>query len=149
MQHKFAVHHKNDRPRTLGFPALQSGNDKTVRFDPPRSAICISLDGRLCTECLVISVWDRGARLNLEDVQALTEFVLLFATAPRPVMRQCKRVAVCGKLIDVEYVRDVPSYARHMEYAHDIERPAAAALRSLPTDTPEWREAIGEIRTLL
>jgi hypothetical protein len=149
MQHKFAVHHKNDRPRTLGFPALQSGNEKTVRFDPPRSAICISLEGRFCTECLVVSVWDGGARLNVEDVQALTEFVLLFATAPRPVMRRCKRVAVCGKLIDVEYVRDVPSYARHMEYAHDIEQPAAAALRSLLKETPERREATGEVRAFL
>jgi hypothetical protein len=119
MHHNFAVHQKNDRPRTLGFPALQSGSEKTVWFDPPRSAICISPDGLRCTDCRVISVWDRGARLDVEDAQALTEFVLLFATAPRPVMRQCKRVAVRGKLIDVEYVRDVPSYAKHMEYDHD------------------------------
>jgi hypothetical protein len=137
MHHKFAVHHKNDRPRTLGFPALQSGSEKTVRFDPPRSAICISPDGLRYSDCLVISVWDRGARLDVEDAQALTEFVLLFATAPRPVMRQCKRVTVCGKLIDVEYVRDVPSYAKHMEPVHDT---ANQLLAETKLDLPSLRD---------
>lgn len=68
-------------------------------------------------DCLVISVWNRGARLQVEDAHALSEFTLFFATDPRPVTRQCKRIATRGKLIDVEYVREVPSYAKHMEYA--------------------------------
>src|ERR1700727_260018 len=97
------MHHNNQKLRTLGFPALQNGERKTVRFDPPRSAICISPDGLLCTNCLVIGVWEKGARLHVQDAQALNEFVLLFATAPRPVTRRCKRVSVRGNLIDVEY----------------------------------------------
>lgn len=110
------MHQKNAKSQTLGFPALQNGKRKTVRFDPPRSAICVSTDGQLCTECLVISVWDQGARLHVQDAQALTEFALLFATSPKPVTRQCKRVSVRGNLIDVEYTREYPCHAKHMEY---------------------------------
>ncbi len=104
------------KPRTLGFPALQSEKIKRVRFDPPRSALCISPDGLLCTDCLVISVWEHGARLRVQEVQALTEFVLLFPSGPRPVTRQCKRVSVRGNLIDVEYSREPQCYAKHMGY---------------------------------
>jgi hypothetical protein len=111
------MHHKNDKPRTLGFPALQHGKTKQVRFDPPRPALCITADGLLRSDCCVISVWDQGARLYVQDVRAFTEFTLLFSTAPKPVTRQCKRVAVRGNVIDVEYTREAPSYAKHMGYS--------------------------------
>src|SRR6201999_2473120 len=75
------------KPRTLGFPALQNDRRKRVWFDPPRSAICVLNGGAACTDCLVLGIWDSGARLRVRDASVLTEFDLLFASGPKPVRR--------------------------------------------------------------
>lgn len=96
--------------RTIGFPALQNDRPKRVWFDPPRSVIC-TLDGEeVCTDCLVLGVWDGGARLRVQDASILTEFDLLFAGGPRPVRRRCKRLSVSGNVVDVEFKRTTPCY---------------------------------------
>ncbi|HEU5092206.1 MAG TPA: hypothetical protein VFT30_05950, partial [Nitrospira sp.] len=96
--------------RTIGFPALQNERQKRVWFDPPRSAICKLDGGAQCADCLVLGVWDSGARLRIEDTSIPAEFDLLFASGPKPVRRRCKRLSVCGDVMDVEFKRTKPSY---------------------------------------
>lgn len=98
-------------PRTLGFPALPNDRRKPVWFDPPRSVICTLDGGAVCTDCLVLGIWDGGARLRVQDASILTEFDLLFAPGPRPVRRRCKRLSVQGNVMDVEFKRTRPCYA--------------------------------------
>jgi hypothetical protein len=107
----------DDRVLTIGFPAIQNDRPKRVWFDPPRPAICTLDGGAVCTDCLVLSIWDGGARLRIEDPSVLTEFDLLFASGPRPVRRRCKRLMVRGNVMDVEFKRNVPSYV--MESVQD------------------------------
>jgi hypothetical protein len=96
--------------RTIGFPALQNERLKRVWFDPPRSVICALNGGAVCTECLILGIWDSGARLCVRDDSILTEFDLLFASSPRPVRRRCKRLWVCGNVMDVEFKPTTPGY---------------------------------------
>lgn len=95
--------------RTLGFPALPDG-PKRVWFDPPRLGICTLDGGAAATDCLVLGIWDGGARLRVRDARLLTEFDLLFASGPKPVKRRCKRLLVRGQIIDVEFKRTTPCY---------------------------------------
>ena len=116
MHHHSATHYGNlvrsddKRPRTIGFPALQNDRQKRVWFDPPRSVICTLDGGAVCTDCLVLCIWDSGAKLRVRDASILTEFDLLFASGPRPVRRRCKRLSVRGNVMDVEFKRGAPCY---------------------------------------
>lgn len=95
--------------RTIGFPALRE-SAKKVWFDPPRPAICTLDGGADCTDCLVLGIWDSGARVRIEDASFLDEFDLLFTSGPRPVRRRCKRVSVRGDVIDIVFKRTTPSH---------------------------------------
>lgn len=98
------------RPRTLGFPALQNDRPKKVWFDPPRPVTCTIEGGVVCTDCLVLCIWDFGAKLRFRDASILTEFDLFFATGPMPVKRRCKRRLVRGNVMHVEFKREPPDY---------------------------------------
>lgn len=117
MHHHSATHNGNrlvrsddERPRTIGFPAIQNDRRKRVWFDPPRSVTCTLDGGTVCTDCVVLCIWDSGATLRVGDVGILTEFDLLFASGPRPVRRRCKRLSVRGNVMDVEFKRRTPCY---------------------------------------
>jgi hypothetical protein len=109
----------DDGHRTTGLPALQKDKPKRVWLDPPWSIICILGGGAAPTDCLVLGIWDSGARLQVRDASILTEFDLLFASGPRPVRRRCKRRSVSGNVMDVEFMRMTPSYV--MESGQDDE----------------------------
>jgi hypothetical protein len=97
------VLHEDDKLRTVGFPALHQMEAKRVTFASPLYAKCMSIDGVWATDCLVLSVWDTGARLQVRRPGDLTEFYLLFTSSFRPVFRQCRRVSAWGNVIQVEY----------------------------------------------
>jgi hypothetical protein len=70
----------------------------------------MSADGLWSTNCLVFSVWDTGALLEVSLPGDLTEFYLLFTFPPRPVSRQCRRVSTRGNLIEVACLRKQPAF---------------------------------------
>ncbi|SHN65824.1 hypothetical protein [Bradyrhizobium erythrophlei] len=100
------VLHEDDKLRTVGFPALHQTETKRVTFATPLYAKCTPIDGVWSTDCLVLSVWDTGAQLQVRRPGDLTEFYLLFTSSFRPVFRQCRRVSACGNVIQVEYQRN-------------------------------------------
>lgn len=105
------VLHKEDRNKqTLGFPPFNLAEPKRVIFSTPLCARCVSADGLWSTNCLVLSVWDTGAHLEVSFPGDLTEFYLLFTSPPRPVSRQCRRVSTCGNVIEVACLRKEPAY---------------------------------------
>ena len=92
---------------------------KIVTFDYPLGAKCMSSDGMLRIDCLVLAVWEGGARLKVEHPQVLaelSEFFLLFTSSQKPVFRQCKRVWTRGYEIEVEYHQKQAAHLSHMEY---------------------------------
>ncbi len=100
-------------------PVEPKKEPEIVTFDPPRDAQCMSIDGTWRIDCLVLSVWDGGARLKVKRPKVLTqfsEFFLLFTSSQKPVFRHCKRVWTRGYEIGVEYQRKQATYLRHMEY---------------------------------
>jgi hypothetical protein len=105
------------RPQTVGFSALRK-ELKRVTFDPPLYARCMSIDGMWSMDCLVMSVWDSGARLQARWPREIREFFLLFTSSVKPVYRRCKRVRMRGQQIEVEYQRMRPSFALAAESAH-------------------------------
>jgi hypothetical protein len=107
----------DEGPRTIGFPALPNDRPKKVWFDPPLAVICTLNGGAVCTDCVVLGIWDSGARLRVPDAGILTEFDLLFTSGPRPVRRRCKRLSVRGNVIDVEFKQTRPRYV--MESGQD------------------------------
>ena len=94
----------------MGFPTLQDERRKRVWFDPPWGGRCRLDAGAVCTDCLVLGIWEDGARLRVRDAGAFTEFDLLFSSGPRAVRRRCKRVSVHGDVMDVEFKRNTPGY---------------------------------------
>lgn len=99
-------------------PIVAKKQPKIVTFDPPLNAQCTSIDGTRREGCLVLSVWDGGARLRLKEPTALaqfSEFFLLFTLSQKPVFRDCKRVWTHGYEIEVEYRQKQASYLMHME----------------------------------
>src|SRR5690348_13190298 len=54
-------------PRTLGFPALQNDRTKRVWFDPPWPGLCLLDGGTGSTDCVVLGVWENGARIRVRD----------------------------------------------------------------------------------
>ena len=104
------VLHQEDQLRTVGFPALHRTDSKRVTFQRPLYARCMSIDGVWATDCLVLTVWDAGAQLQVRRPSDLTEFYLLLTSSPRPVFRQCRRVSTCGNVIQVEYQRRQPDF---------------------------------------
>ncbi|QPF92560.1 hypothetical protein [Bradyrhizobium commune] len=109
-----------DQPQTIGFPALRT-EPKRVKFDPPLSAKWASIDGIWSDNCVVVAVWDSGARLRVRSTDELDEFFLLFTSAVNPVFRRCKRVWRSGEEIEVEYQRKKPSFVLDAQ-SYDLER---------------------------
>ena len=100
-------------------PVEPKKEPKIVTFDPPLDAQCMSVDGTWRIDCLVLAVWERGARLEVKRPKVLTqfsEFFLLFSSFQKPVFRHCKRVWTRGYEIGVEYQQKQATYLRHMEY---------------------------------
>ncbi|SDJ61573.1 hypothetical protein SAMN05444163_5929 [Bradyrhizobium ottawaense] len=94
----------------MGFPPVNLAEPKRVIFSTPLYATCMSVDGLWSTNCLVLSVWDTGAQLEVSLPGDLTEFYLLFTSPPRSVSRQCRRVSTRGKVIEVAYLRKQPAF---------------------------------------
>lgn len=113
------LHNDDRKPRTVGFPALHRTEPKRVAFSSPLYARCRSVDGTRSTDCLVLSVWDTGAQLQVRRPADLTEFYLLFTSSLRPVFRQCKRVWTRGNVIDVAYQRKQPDFLLKEASTHD------------------------------
>ena len=76
---------------------------KRVWFDPPRPVVCTLDSGATLADCVVLGIWETGARLRVQDARLLKEFDLHFALGPRPVMRRCKRLLVQGDVMDVQF----------------------------------------------
>lgn len=104
------LHEKHGNKQTLGFPPVNLAEPKRVIFSTPLYARCMSDDGLWSTNCLVLSVWDTGAKLDVSLPGELTDFYLLFTSPPRPVSRQCRRVSTRGNVIEVAYLRKEPAY---------------------------------------
>ena len=103
------VPHKKDRNKqTLGFPPLPE--PKRVIFSTPIFARCMSADRLWSTSCRVLCVWDTGALLQVSLPSDLTQFYLLFTSSQKPVCRQCRRVSICGNVIEVAYLRTQPAF---------------------------------------
>jgi hypothetical protein len=101
----------NEKGRqTLGFPSLQANKRKTVWFDPPRCAVYTFDGGAAYTDCLVLGIWDGGAKLRVRNGDIPVEFDLLFALGPRPVWRRCKRSSTCDNVMDVEFKKATPRF---------------------------------------
>lgn len=97
----------------------QKEKSRIVTFNTPLDAQCMSADGTWHIDCQVLAVWADGASLKVKQPKALTkssEFVLLFTSSQKPVLRRCKRVLTRGRAIGVEYCQDRASYLMHMEY---------------------------------
>lgn len=101
---------KDGNRETLGFPPLNRAEPKRVVFSTPVSAGCMSVDGLWSTDCLVLSVWDAGAQLEVSLPGHLAEFYLLFTSPPRPVFRQCRRISTRGRVIEVAYLWKQPAF---------------------------------------
>jgi hypothetical protein len=105
------VLHKKDRNKqTLGFPPFNLAEPKRVIFSTPLCARCVSADGLWSTNCLVLSVWNTGAQLEVSLPGDLTEFYLLFTFPPRPVSRQCRGVSTRVNVIEVACLRKQPAF---------------------------------------
>jgi hypothetical protein len=83
---------------------------KSVWLDPPWPVVCTLDEEAVRIDCLVLGIWDSGARLRVPDASKLTQFDLLFASGPTTVMRRCKRLLVQGNVIDVEFQPKTPKY---------------------------------------
>jgi hypothetical protein len=102
---------KKDRNKqTLGFPPVNPAKTKRVIFSIPICARCVSTDGLWSTNCMVLGVWDTGARLQVNLPGDLAEFDLLFTSSQKPVSRQCRRVSIWGNVIEVAYRRKQPTF---------------------------------------
>ena len=104
------LHDDDQKPQTVGFPALQQTKPRIITFANPLDARCMSVDGVWSTDCLVLSVWDTGAQLQVREPGELTEFYLVFTSSPKPVFRRCKRVRTCGDVIEVANQRSQPDF---------------------------------------
>jgi hypothetical protein len=109
------LHKKDTNKQTLGFPTFNLAEPKRVIFSTPLCARCVSADRLWSTNCLVLSVWDTGAQLEVSLPGDLTEFYLLFTFPPRPVSRQCRRVSTRGNVIEVAYLRKQPAFLLNTE----------------------------------
>jgi hypothetical protein len=109
------VLHNKDNKQTLGFPPVDLAEQKRVIFSTPLCARCVSADGLWSTNCLVLSLWDTGAQLEVSLPDGLTEFYLLFTFPPRPVSRQCRRVSTRGNVIEVACLRKQPAFLPNTE----------------------------------
>ena len=96
--------------RTVGFPALRPTTPKRVIFSSPLHARCMSIDGICSIDCLVLSVWETGAQLQVRRPSELADFYLLFTSSLRPVFRQCRRLSTCSNVIQVAYQRKQPDF---------------------------------------
>lgn len=67
-------------------------------------------------DCLVLGVWEHGARLRVRDARGLTEFDLIFSSGPKPVKRRCKRLSVRGNVVEVEFEKKKIRYVPEAEW---------------------------------
>lgn len=104
------VFKQDTNKQTLGFPPFILAEPKRVIFSTPICARCASADGVWSTNCLVLCVWDTGAQLQVSLPGDLTEFYLLFTSSQKPVSRQCRRVSICGNVIEVAYLWKQPAF---------------------------------------
>ena len=87
-----------------------------VRFDPPISATCVTIDGTYNADCLVIAIGELSAQLRIDPGRSsLNEFFLIFTPGPKPVFRRCKTVSTRGKQVIVEFLPTRASFQKHME----------------------------------
>jgi hypothetical protein len=70
----------------------------------------MSVDRLWSTDCLTLSVWDTGAKLEVSLPGDLTEFYLLLTSSPRPVSRQCRKVSTRGNVVEVAFLREQPAF---------------------------------------
>ena len=96
--------------QTFGFPAIRPTPPKQVTFPNPVRARCRSLDGVESFDCLVVSVWETGALLQVDGAADITDFNLLFTSSFRPVYRHCRKVSARGNMIRVAYQRMQPDF---------------------------------------
>jgi hypothetical protein len=96
--------------QTLGFPPINLAEPKRVVFSTPPSARCVSTDGLWSTKCVILSVWDTGAELQVSLPVDLTDFYLLLTSSPKPVFRQCRRVRTRGNVVEVAHLRKQPAF---------------------------------------
>jgi hypothetical protein len=94
------LHEDDHKPQTVGFPAL-STKRKIITFGTPLHTRCMSVDGVWCSDCLVLSVWDTGAQLQVRRPRELSDFYLMFTSSPNPVCRRCKTIWTCGDVTEV------------------------------------------------
>jgi hypothetical protein len=104
------LYKKDGNKQTLGFPPFNLAEPKRVIFSTPLCARCISVDGSRSINCLVLSLWDTGAKLEVSLPGDLTEFYLLFTSPPWSVSRQCRRVSTRGNVIEVACLRKQPAF---------------------------------------
>lgn len=104
------LHGNGDTSQTLGFPSTGPERQKRVWFNPPRTGICLIDHEGLRFDCLVLGVWEDGARLMVRDAPALDDFVLAFTNGPRPVKRPCRVVCANANILDVAYTGKFPKY---------------------------------------
>jgi hypothetical protein len=105
------LHNHQEKSQTVGFPALDRTKLKIVRFATPLSTRCMSIDGVWSIDCLVLSVWDTGAQLQVRQSGHLTEFYLVFTSSLiRPVSRRCKKISTYGDMIEVAYQREQSAF---------------------------------------
>jgi hypothetical protein len=88
-----------------------------VRFDPPISATCVTIDGTYNADCLVIAIGEFSAQLEIDHGRSsLNEFFLIFTPGLKPVFRRCKTVSTGGKQVFVEFRPTSAPFQKHMEY---------------------------------
>ena len=119
MPRAIILHGDGHKPQTVGFPALHQTRPKIATFATALHAKCMSVDGACCTDCLVLSVWDTGAQLQVGRPADLAEFYLVFTSSPKPVFRRCKRIRTCGDLIEVAYQPKQADFPLQPELAHE------------------------------
>ena len=115
MQPKSHHYEKDRNTQTLGFPPVNLVQPKRVIFSTPICARCVSAGGLWSANCLVLGVWDTGARLQISLPGNLTEFQLLFTCSQKPVSRRCRRVSTWGNVIEVAYLRKQPTFVLNAE----------------------------------
>jgi hypothetical protein len=84
--------------------AVGTGEGRRVAFDPPLEAKYMSIDGTFCGDCVVLNTGEDGGLIE-HIPPTFIEFFLIFASAPRPVFRRCRRAWVHDTRMAVEYQR--------------------------------------------
>jgi hypothetical protein len=77
-----------------------------VKFEQPRHARVMAIDGTWSRECLLLGVSETTAQIKLiGPVAGLTEFFLVLASFGNPVYRRCTMLSVDGPQLEVLFKR--------------------------------------------